>query len=186
MANEPRPPVNGLLLVVLALLTGYLAWQITPLRQRVDTIERRLLEVRDRLFGEMERLSHEIDSLRARSEKPAALESSAAKGAEAEKSSGSAVPTSTPAKMAAAAPTPPTADFVRFFNKRLLSEDATIASLMASGTPLPEIARLTHHSIPYVVGKGAQIERMLAASPDTPPEALRAIRRSLAEAKELR
>ncbi|MGH7820310.1 MAG: hypothetical protein ACREQ9_11085, partial [Candidatus Binatia bacterium] len=71
-----------------------------------------------------------------------------------------------------------------FLARHLFPAEAAIAQLLIRDLPAAEIARRLGHSETFVVAKGVQIEKQLAARPETPPEILAAIRRYLARARQ--
>jgi hypothetical protein len=176
-ADEPttkpgKPPSLGAWLVLaLAVVTGYTAWQILPLSGRIDALERQNLANRDRMLAEIERLNAEVAILRGA---PASDEPVTAPAAEPP---AAAVPpaASPPTPAAPEAKLPPPVDPVTYVDAHLLPADAAIVRAMLNGTPLQDIARDTQHSAAFVLARGAQIEKMLAAAPAAPRELARAL-----------
>lgn len=193
MADEsPSSRVSMWLLVAVVAATGYVGWQVVPLSLRMDAIDRDRLETNDRLQREIEKLRDDFERARIL----AAAESSASgqRGATREPAptpahSPVAMP-DTSAPSAAAAPTSGAAairvsptNAETYFARRLLPEDAAIATLLVESIPVPEIARRLHHSPAYIVAKGIQIEKQLSAVPDAPPDVQAALHAAVERAK---
>ncbi len=190
MPPDSGPPSSRqpLVLLALALLTAYVAWQAVPLAARLDAIERDRLELRDRLLAEIEKLHGEIDGLRVGMapppHPPVRSESEGASRVEGRASATS--PAATPTSPAPAARAARVDLFAaeRFLSRRLFPDDVSLALAMLEGVPPAEIARRARHSVGYINAKGIQIERQLAAGPDTPPEILAAIRAAIARTRD--
>ena len=173
-ARQPSPVAEWLVLV-LAAITGYVAWQFAPLTARMHAVERDQLATKDDLLAELEKLARQVAAVERKNPPPAASQA--------------VPPSETPAPPPrAAAPRPsqsasasaPSAG-LEFFDSHLLPSDATIARMMVGKAPAPGIARATNHSVAFVLARGRQIEEMLATAHDAPPDLLRAIREYLKE-----
>ncbi|MBI2963594.1 MAG: hypothetical protein HYY35_07550 [Deltaproteobacteria bacterium] len=175
------------MLLALALLTAYIGWHTMPLAQRLDVLERDRLELRDRLLAEIEKLHGEIDGLRVGlAPLPRPPDRSPSEGSSRVEGRGDASSSSPTSASPAPAPQTARVDLFaaeRFLSRRLFPEDTSLALAMLEGLPPAEIARRSRHSLAYVNAKGVQIERQLAAAPDTPPEILAAIRAAVARAR---
>jgi hypothetical protein len=175
-ARQPSPVAEWLVLV-LAAITGYLAWQFAPLTARMNAIERDQLATKDALLAELEKLARQVAAVERRNPPPAASEA--------------VQPSKTPAPVPpprAAPPSPsqsatassPNAE-LEFFDRHLLPSDATIARMMIGKAAPADIARTTNHSVAFVLARGRQIEVILARAHYAPPELLRAIHEYLKE-----
>jgi hypothetical protein len=176
-ADEPTrkpaasPSLGPWLVVALAVVTGYTAWQILPLSGRIDSLERANLAMRDRMLAEIERLNAEVAVLRGA---PVAEELAIAP-AVAPPAAAPAPVASAPPPAASEAKQSPPVDPVAYVNAHLLPGDAAIVRAMLNGMPPSDIARDTQHSPAFVLARGAQIEKMLSAAPGAPRELVRAL-----------
>ena len=182
-ADEPTrkpaasPSLGPWLVVALAVVTGYTAWQILPLSRRIDSLERQNLAMRDRMLAEIERLNAEVAILRGApaSEEPASAPATATShAAPAPSASANAAASPPPASAQEAKRTPPV-DPIAYADAHLLPGDAAIVRAMLNGMPPSDIARDTQHSPAFVLARGAQIEKMLSAAPGAPRELVRAL-----------
>ena len=184
MAADSGSRGPTILIALVALATGYVGWQVGPLSRRMDAIDRDRLETNDRLQREIETLRDQVDRMRflgssnepapARPPTPAPTEETAAAQA----------PTSAPAAAATKAPAQVSiANAETYFNRRLVAEDAAIATMFVESIPAPEIARRLKHSVTYIVAKGIQIEKNLSSMTDVPPQVLAALRAAVERAK---
>lgn len=191
MAADRGSRATSIVLGAVVLVTGYVAWQVAPLSGRMDQLDRDRLETRDRLQREIETLREELARARLLATAPGAAPAPSS-GASASPAAGTRE--SAPAARApsvvpgepVAPPARPTVGRVNadtFFASRLLPEDATIASLLVDDIPVAEIARRLRHSKVFVVAKGIQIEKQLAAARDTPTDVLAALRAAVERAK---
>lgn len=153
------------LVLALAIVTGYAAWQIAPLAERIDALERQSLGTRDRTLAEIERLNSQIAALR-----PAPIANE-----QASKPTAATSPAPAPTAAAAPVPKPAAVDPTAYIDAHLVPGDAAIARAMLSGTTPQDIARSTQHSPAFVLARGAQIEKMLSAAPGAPRELVRAL-----------
>jgi hypothetical protein len=159
------------LVLVLAAITAYVAWQIAPLTARMDALERDRLATKDDLLAALEGFGQQLSALQGKGSSPAASQAPPP----SETPPPRPAPPSSPPP---AATSPPGAD-LEYFDRHLLPSDAKIARMMVGKAPTPDIARATGHSAVYVLARGRQIEEMLAAAHDAPPDLLRAIREYL-------
>ncbi len=171
-ARQPSP-VAGWLVLVLAAVTGYVAWQVAPLTARMDAIERDQQATKDDLLATLETFAQELSAVQRNHAPP---------------SVGQAPPPSEtpPPKVTPPGPSQPAASSqpsagLAFLDRHLLPSDAAIARMMVGNAPAPDIARATNHSVAFVLARGKQIEEMLATARDVPPDLLRAIRQYLKE-----
>ena len=192
MADEsPSSRVSMWLLVAVVAATGYVGWQVVPLSRRMDAIDRDRLETNDRLQREIEKLRDDFERARmlatsrtdggapsAVEREPAATRPSATTPAPSPGAAGSAAATA-PAAGIRVSPT----NAETYFARRLLPEDASIATLLVDGLPVPEIARRLRHSPAYIVAKGIQIEKQLSAAPDVPADVQAALHAAVERAK---
>ena len=180
MAADSGSRGPTILLVLVALATGYVAWQVGPLSRRMDALDRDRLETNDRLQRRIEMLQDQLDRMRflgtsspTGSDRPPAREPTAPSAASPPPA---AVATKAPAQVSMT-------NAETFFNRRLLSEDAAIATLFVESIPAPEIARRLKHSITFIIAKGIQIEKQLSNMRDVPPEILAALHAAVERAK---
>jgi hypothetical protein len=165
-ADEPTrrpgtsPSLGPWLIVALAVVTGYTAWQILPLSGRIDSLERQNLAIRDRMLAEIERLNAEVAVLRGA---PVADEPAIAPAVAPPAAAPAAVASARPPTAPEAKHSPPV-DPVAYVDAHLLPADAAIARAMLNGMPLQDIARDTQHSAAFVLARGAQLEKMLSAA----------------------
>ncbi len=173
-ARQPTPIAEWLVLV-LAAITGYLAWQFAPLTARMNAVERDQLATKDNLLAELDTLARQVAAVERRNPPPAASQA-------APPSETPAPPprAATPSPSQSATASPPSAG-LEFLDRHLLPSDATIARMMVGKAATADIARATHHSVAFVLARGRQIEEMLATAHDAPPDLLRAIREYLQE-----
>jgi hypothetical protein len=182
-AGSTESSLRGSLLYgALAVLSLYVAWQAIPLRGRVDTLERDRMEANDRLLARIEALETRVARLKsgdaAASSGRAAAAPSRPAPARGSVDSAAAAP---PADGTRAARASVMAE--EFLSRRLLPGDASLALSMVQGVPLQRLAERSRHSPGFVIGKAVQIEKQLAAAPDTPPEIVAAIRSWLERAR---
>jgi hypothetical protein len=185
------------LLVAVLAATGYVGWQVAPLSSRMDGIDRDRLEMNDRLQREIEKLRDDFERARilaaagsaADGQRTAAREPAPARSPLAPSAAAPSAAAS-PAAALAAAPTASAAatrvsltNAETYFVRRLLPEDAAIATLLVESIPVPEIARRLHHSPAYIVAKAIQIEKQMSAAPDAPPDVLAALHGAVERAK---
>ena len=176
-ADEPTrkpgtpPSLGSWLVLALAVVTGYTAWQILPLSGRIDALERQNLANRDRMLAEIERLNAEVAILRGTpvAEEPAIAPATEPPGAAAAPAASAPPPAAPETKL------PQAVDPVAYVDAHLLPADATIVRAMLNGTPLQDIARDSQHSAAFVHARGAQIEKVLSAAPGAPRELVRAL-----------
>ena len=179
-ADDPRKraglssSIGSWLVLALAIVTGYAAWQILPLEGRIDSLERQNLATRDRMLAEIERLNAEVAILRGTPvaegppRAPATAPSPVAPAPDA--------PVAAPPPLAAAeARQAPPIDPIAYLDAHLLPGDAVIVRAMLNGMPPQDIARDTQHSAAFVLARGAQLEKMLSAAPGAPRELVRAL-----------
>ena len=172
-ARQPSPVV-GWLVLVLAAVTGYVAWQVAPLTARMDAVER--VSTPRRMICSR-RSSRSLGSSR-RSGGTSPLSPSVAP---APPPSETPPPRVRPPGPSQSATTSPPSAGLAFLDRHLLPSDAAIARMMVGNAAAPDIARATHHSVAFVLARGRQIEEMLATARDAPPDLLRAIRDYLKE-----
>jgi hypothetical protein len=166
--------IGSWLVLALAIVTGYAAWQILPLEGRIDSLERQNLATRDRMLAEIERLNAEVAILRGMpiaEELPNAPATAPSPVAPAPEAPGASAP---PVAASEAKHAPPV-DPVAYVDAHLLPGDAAIVRAMLSGMPPQDIARDTQHSPAFVLARGAQLEKMLSAAPGAPHELVRAL-----------
>jgi hypothetical protein len=180
--------IHQWLVLVLAIVIGYLAWRIEPLRQKLDAVERERLAAADRTLAEVEGLTRQIVELQAEIQVPTPSVNDSTQAANAE-------PTSAPAVPRAATPAPQGGDFsarpvpddgLEFVDRHLLPSDALIARLMVGNVPPPEIARETNHSKAFILARAAQIEKMVAGAPGAPVALVRTLRHYLQDHSSVR
>jgi len=188
MAADSGSHGPTILLALVALVTGYVAWQVGPLSRRMDALDRDRLETNDRLQREIETLRDQLDrvrflgtssptaSARPPVREPAPQNAAAAPAAAVPPAVPAAAPTKVPAQVSIT-------NAETYFNRRLLPEDAAIATLFVESIPVPEIARRLKHSTAFIVAKGIQIEKQLSNAPDAPPEVAAALRAAVERAK---
>ena len=191
MAGDPSSRGQWSLLLLAVALAGYAAWQAAPLSRRMDQLDRERLETTDRLQRDIETLRDQLTRARLIASAPSAAPS--AKPNAAGREPAPPTPTigataSAPSSSSASSVSPPPGGLTRvemetFFDRRLLSEDARIATLLVSSLPPAEIALRLKHSIAFIIAKGIQIEKQLSSAPDTPPEVLAALREAVQRAK---
>jgi hypothetical protein len=157
--------------LALAVVTGYTAWQMLPLSERIDALERQNLANRDRMLGEIERLNAEVAILRGA---PVAEKTATAPVAEPPAAAAAPAAPGRPST-APEAKHPPPVDPVAYVDAHLLPADAAIVRAMLNGTPLQDIARDTQHSAAFVLARGAQLEKILSAASGAPRELVRAL-----------
>jgi hypothetical protein len=163
--------IGSWLVLALAIVTGYAAWQILPLEGRIDSLERQNLATRDRMLAEIERLNAEVALLQGA---PVAEEPAIAPAVAPPAAAPTPVASAPPPAAAEAKHSPPV-DPVAYVDAHLLPADAAIARAMLNGMPPQDIARNTQHSPAFVLARGAQLEKMLSAAPGAPPELVRAL-----------
>ena len=192
MADEsPWCRVSTWMLVAVVATTGYVGWQVIPLSRRMDAIDRDRLEMNDRLQREIEKLRDDFERARmlAASQtgaigprpaerEPAAIRSPVTTPTPSAREAGSAT---APAPAAGIRVSPTNAE--TYFSRRLLPEDAAIATFLVESIPVPEIARRLRHSTTYIIAKGIQIEKQLSAAPDVPPDVQAALHAAIERAK---
>jgi hypothetical protein len=169
--------VGSWLVLALAIVTGYAAWQILPLEGRIDSLERQNLASRDRMLAQIERLNAEVAILRGApaAEKPASAPATGPSPAAPTPAAPANAAASAPPASAPEAKRAPPVDPIAYADAHLLPGDAAIVRAMLNGMPPPDIARDTQHSPAFVLARGAQIEKMLSAAPGAPRELVRAL-----------
>ena len=70
-ARQPSP-FGEWLVLVLAAITGYVAWQIAPLTARMDAVERDQLATKDDLLAQLENFAQQLAALERKNSPPAA------------------------------------------------------------------------------------------------------------------
>ena len=177
MPGRQPSPVAEWLVLVLAAITGYVAWQFAPLTARMGALERDQLATKDDLRAELEKLARQVAAVERKNPPPAASQAVRPPETPAPVPPPRAAPPSPPQS---ATTSPPSAG-LEFFDRHLLPSDATIARMMVGKAAPADIARATNHSVVFVLARGRQIEEMLATAHDAPPDLLRAIREYLKE-----
>jgi len=157
------------LVLALAILTGYDAWEILPLEGRIDSLERQDLATRDRMLAEVERLNAEVAVLRGMRPTREPANAPAAVPPPSAPASSASPPSAPDARH------PPPIDPLAYVDAHLLPGDAAIVRAMLNGLPPQEIARDTQHSATFVLARGAQIEKLLSTAPGAPRELARAL-----------
>jgi hypothetical protein len=175
--RRPSFPVADWLVLVLAAITAHVAWQYAPLTARMDALERDQLAAKDDLQAEIERLSRQLANLERTN--PPSTVSRVVRPSETP----AAVPPKGGAPQSPSQPAgvAPSSSGLEFLDRHLLPSDATIARMMVGKAAPADIAHATNHSVVFVLARGRQIEEMLTAAHDAPPDLLRAIRDYLGE-----
>jgi hypothetical protein len=168
----------GLLLVILSGATGYLTWQVGPLRARVAALEIARVADRDELLARVETLGRDVTSVRRSLIRRPLLEQRKPVADRA------ATVSSQPVVAVAPAPTAPPQhgkDEILYLRRRLVPSDAAVAELLYRGMDPEEIAQRLDYSVPFVLAKTRKIEEMLRSAPDAPKGVLEMIQRGLKE-----